>query len=106
MERKQQLLAFLKESPEDPFLLYALAQEELSSGNDEAAETQFNKLLALHPDYVATYYHLGKLLHRRGDKDTAKLVFANGMEVAKSARDQHSLAELQSALLEIEYEDD
>jgi tetratricopeptide (TPR) repeat protein len=104
MSRKDQLLEFLKTSPKDDFLNYALAQEYISEGNDVAAQDLFNSLLEWHPNYVATYYHLGKLLERQGLKEQAMEMYRKGMEKAREAREQHSLAELQSALLELEYD--
>lgn len=104
MDRKSQLLAFLQESPDDPFLNYALATEYVSEGNDEAAAVIFEKLITEQPSYVATYYHLGKLMERRGEKQAAMDIYRKGMEQAKLAGERHSLSELQSALLELEYD--
>ncbi|HMG92453.1 MAG TPA: hypothetical protein VK589_20485, partial [Chryseolinea sp.] len=58
--RIQQLEAFVKEDPHDPFNLYALALEYSKSDVRKAVES-FNQLLNEHADYVPTYYHLGKL---------------------------------------------
>jgi tetratricopeptide (TPR) repeat protein len=104
MNRKAQLLEFLKSSPKDDFLNYALAQEFIAEGNDTEAEVLFLQLLDWHPEYVATYYHLGKLLERKSDKEAAMEMYRKGIEIARRKREQHSLAELQSALLELEYE--
>ncbi|MCC7298573.1 MAG: hypothetical protein IT244_09595 [Bacteroidia bacterium] len=104
MDRKSQILEFLKESPQDAFLNYALAQEHIGAGNDAEAEEIFRHLLLWHPNYVATYYHLGKLLERKQEVDAAKEMYKNGIEVAKSIKEQHALSELQSALLELEYD--
>ena len=105
MSRKAQLLEFLQASPKDDFLNYALAQEYISEGNDAEAEALFLQLLEWHPDYIATYYHLGKLTERKGQKEQAMEIYRRGIERAKAKREQHSLSELQSALLELEYED-
>lgn len=105
MNRKEQLLSFLKESPEDSFLNYALAQEFISAGNDIEAEKIFNFLLNNDPEYTATYYHMGKLLERKAEKDDAMNMYRKGIEIAKKKGEQHTLSELQSALLELEYDD-
>jgi hypothetical protein len=55
---------------------------------------------------VATYYHLGKLLIAQGEKEAALAWFNLGIEHAKAAKELHALSELQSAKLELEYEDD
>lgn len=104
MNRKEQLLKFLESSPDDAFLNYALAQEYISEGNDTDAEKLFNRLIEIHPTYSATYYHLGKLLERRLQTEEAKGVYRTGIETAKQNGEQHAVAELQSALLELEYD--
>ncbi|MFN5218033.1 MAG: tetratricopeptide repeat protein [Sphingomonadales bacterium] len=104
MSRIEQLQLFLKESPEDAFLNYALATEYVGLGDDEKAEGIFRMLLEKHPDYIATYYHLGKLLERKTDKDAAILIYEKGIEKAKKSGERHSLSELQSALLELQYD--
>ena len=59
-----------------------------------------------HPDYLATYYHLGKLYIKLGRKEEAMSIFETGIQKSKLAGEQHTLSELQSAKLELEYEDD
>lgn len=105
MSRIEQIKAFLTESPEDAFLNYALATELVGMGKDNEAEELYRKLLALHPNYIATYYHLGKLLERKFEKDAAMEIYRLGIIKAKESKEQHSLSELQSALLELEYGD-
>jgi tetratricopeptide (TPR) repeat protein len=97
-------MAFLKESPDDAFLNYALATEYVGLGDDDKAEVIFRALLEKHPDYIATYYHLGKLLERKTDKESAILIYEKGIEKAKKIGERHSLSELQSALLELQYD--
>jgi Tfp pilus assembly protein PilF len=101
-QRIEKLLAFLKDTPEDSFLRYALATEFVAAGDDDAALKYFEELLSQDPSYVATYYHLGKLLQRREEKERAASLFRTGMEEAKLKKDQHSLAELQTALTNLE----
>lgn len=104
MNRIEQLMAFLKESPEDAFLNYALATEFVGLGEDDKAEGIFRILLEKHPDYIATYYHLGKLLERKAEKEEAIIIYEKGIEKAKKTGERHSLSELQSALLELQYD--
>jgi tetratricopeptide (TPR) repeat protein len=104
MDRLAQLQAFLKESPDDAFINYAIATEFVSRGNDNEAESIFRQLIANHPAYIATYYHLGKLLERKSEKSEAMDMYRLGIEKATAAGERHSLSELQSALLELEYE--
>lgn len=100
--RVHQLLKFLDEDPKDPFNIYALALEYQKFDPDKAL-TFFNLLLQEHVDYVATYYHLGKLYEELGDKEEATRVFELGIEKAKEQQDPKALRELQNALGELSY---
>ena len=106
MSRIDQIRQFLQDSPNDSFLRYALAQELQKQGDVEAAKDAYLWLTDNQPSYVATYYHLGKLLIAQGEKEAALAWFNLGIEHAKAAKELHGLSELQSAKLELEYEDD
>ena len=106
MSRIDQIRQFLHDSPNDSFLRYALAQELQKQGDVEAAKEAYLWLTDNQPSYVATYYHLGKLLIAQGEKEAALAWFNLGIEHAKAAKELHALSELQSAKLELEYEDD
>lgn len=97
MNRINQLLDFLSESPGDSFLKHALALEYIKAGNLKEAETMFLSNLDHDPAYVATYYHLGKLLERDGRLGEAISIYESGMEHAKKAGDMHAFVELQAA---------
>ena len=104
--RIQQILTFLADTPNDPFLNYALAQEWWKAGDRENALLKYRWLVDQHPNYVATYYHLGKCYMDLGDKVGAMDIFEKGIAIAKSLKEQHALSELQSAKLELEYDED
>lgn len=106
MNRLEQLTAFLQDSPEDAFLHYAIAQELYKLGMLDAALDKYLWLTEHQPQYVSTYYHLGKLLVERGEKEAALAWFNQGIEQAKAAKELHSLSELQSAKLALEYDED
>ena len=106
MSRIDQIRQFLQDSPNDSFLRYALAQELQKQGDVVAAKEAYLWLTDNQPSYVATYYHLGKLLIAQGEKVAALAWFNLGIEHAKAAKELHALSELQSAKLELEYEDD
>lgn len=97
-DRIKKLQLFLAESPDDAFLNYALANEYVSIGNDNQAALIFEQLLAKHPNYSATYYHLGKLLERKDDKEAARVCYEKGIAVTQQNKELHALAELRSAL--------
>ncbi|MEZ4825827.1 MAG: tetratricopeptide repeat protein [Bacteroidia bacterium] len=103
--RLQQLLSFLETAPTDSFTLYSVAYEYLSLGETETAIKYFQQLKSLHPEYIGTYYHLGKALEKSGDKTTAAEIYQSGIDMANKLRDRHALAELQTAFNELLYED-
>ncbi|SER79656.1 tetratricopeptide repeat protein [Pedobacter rhizosphaerae] len=107
--RISKLLEFLESEPNDPFILYALATEYNNANDKENAYSFYLQLTDKHPDYVGTYYHLGKLYEKDGDKEKAIAIYQKGMEVARSKRDMHAFSELQGAFNSasgLDYEDD
>jgi Tfp pilus assembly protein PilF len=102
-DRIEKLQAFLKDSPNDCFLNHALALEYVKLGDEMQARTLFEKNLLNDPKYIATYYHLAKLLERVGDNNEAVRIYELGMPVAKAANDMHSYSELQSAYEDLVY---
>lgn len=97
IDRLQQLTDFLIENPDDPFLKYAIATEHLKLGHTEEALRYYEGLIANHPGYVGTYYHLGKLYEALNRRDDAITVYEKGMHSARAKRDMHALSELQAA---------
>jgi len=102
-DRISKLLAFLKDAPNDCFLHHALALEYVKAGDDTAARSEFEHNLNQDPAYVATYYHLGKLLERARLTDEAVAMYERGMGAAKAAKDMHSYNELQAAYEDLAY---
>lgn len=96
MNRLDQLLAFLNEDPDDAFTLYAIATEYLKT-NAAQALAYYEKLLARHPGYVATYYHAAKLYAQLGRHAEAEQTFAKGLEVSLAANNRHAHRELLAA---------
>lgn len=110
--RTADLLAFLSESPNDPFLKYALTMEYKKMGEDQLVRAGFEDLIQNHGDYIGTYYHYAKFLELAGEKDKALQIYQIGMEVAQRLKNRHAYGELQSAyklamgLDEDDWEDD
>src|SRR5690606_586675 len=102
MDRLAALLDFHRDDPDDPFTRFALAQEYLKAGADDRALAFFEGLIQDHPDYVGTYYHLGKLYERLGRDEAATATYRAGVAAATRAGDAHARAELQGALLAAE----
>lgn len=94
--RIQQLQNFIKESPNDPFLLYALALE-YKQEQPKLAEQYFRQLLENHPNYLPTYYHAALLFARKEEDEITEKTFQQGIALARKQQDTHALSELQNA---------
>jgi len=103
MTRLEQLLHFLEQEPNDPFLIYAIATEYKSMNELEKALTTFQSLMENHPEYVPTYYHLGKTLEALNRNEEAIEVYEKGIAVAMKMKDQHSARELREALQQLTF---
>lgn len=97
MDRIAKLKEFLETNPNDSFIQHALALEYVKAGDDAKAKRLFENLLAKDENYVGSYYHLGKLLERSDEKESALRWYEMGMLKAKEAGDSHAYNELQAA---------
>lgn len=104
--RLSMLLELLRESPHDSFLLFAIAKEYEKAGDQEQALQYYQRLQRDDPDYIGTYYHLGKLYEQLEDVTAAFSTYTAGMEVARRLLDQHAYSELAGARLALGDEDD
>lgn len=98
MDRIAQLNDFIKETPQDPFLHYALTMEYLKLGDNERTRAGFENMVTVYPDYVGTYYHYAKFLEKQNEKDAAEKIYTDGILVANKMRNRHAMSELQAAL--------
>ena len=101
--RIEQLQKFYEEDPNDPFNLYALATEHLSTEPLKSLAL-FEKLLDEHSAYLPTYYHAAKLYQDLGEKERAIAVYEDGMLLARKLNELKTLRELQSAYDELMFE--
>ncbi len=101
-QRLQQLLAFLAESPNESFILFALAKEYEGQGQIENAFKYYLQLQQTNPNYVGLYYHLGKLYEQTNQFDTAFETYEKGIVVAQKAGDRHAQGELMEAKMNLE----
>lgn len=104
MNRIKTLENYLKQTPEDPFLQYALALEYVSNGNTPEAIQLFSNLIKARPDYSATYYHYARLLAEAGAISEAVTTIKLGIEITQTEGNRHAENELR--LLMDELEDD
>ena len=95
MQRLKQLEEFLKEDPNDPFNLYALALEYLKV-DVKRAQDLFEDLIKEKPEYLPTYYPLAQLLMEQKDP-RAEVIFKQGIDTAKRLNDLKTFKELSTA---------
>lgn len=95
-DRLALLLKDYKENPDDPFNLYALANEYKNEAPLKAL-SYFELLIEKHPDYVPTYYHLAHLYIDFNQEEKAKATFEAGIQKATENHEPLLLRELKSA---------
>jgi Tfp pilus assembly protein PilF len=103
MDRIAKLKEFMAANPKDNFVQHALALEYVKAGDDEEARKLFEQILINDESYIGSYYHLAKLLERKGLKEEAIRWYEKGMLKAKENGDQHAFNELQSAYEDLVY---
>lgn len=96
-ERLEKLLKHLDESPDDAFLLFAVAKEYEKFEKLDKALTYYSHLKTTSPDYIGLYYHLGKFYEMISEDILAVKTYKEGIELAKKQGDFHSLSELNTA---------
>ncbi len=96
--RIKKIMDFLNESPNDNFLLHALALEHMKLENFEEAKNIFVRLLDINPNYIGSYYHLGATYAKLKNKTKAIVTYEEGIKIATQLKDFHSLSELRNAL--------
>jgi len=114
MSRKERIEAMLLENPADAFLRFALAKEREKEGADTSAGSAgpagareiYEQLLQDQPEYVGTYYHLGKTLERLNEPGEAWKIYSEGINVTRRLGEKHAMSELAGARLELGDEDD
>ena len=101
MSRINILKGFLESDPKDSFSRYALALEYVKAGQHDDAMREFETVKTNDPDYVATYFQLGKLYQELGKAHDSEKTFRTGMVAAAKIGDEHTRSELEGALDEL-----
>jgi tetratricopeptide (TPR) repeat protein len=94
----------LAKSPDDSFLLFAIAKEYEKMDNLEKAMTTYYHLKKIDPDYIGLYYHLAKLHEEFSEPVEALKIYDEGIALAKKIADFHALSELNNARMNCEIE--
>ena len=87
--------------PGDSFITFAIAKEYEKGSNFDEALSHYLSIAENDPNYVGLYYHLGKLYEERDDIHAAISAYDKGMNVAKTAGDDHAYSELAGAKMMI-----
>jgi tetratricopeptide (TPR) repeat protein len=98
MDRIAFLMDFIGKNPADLFSRHALAMEMIKLGNDAEAKLVLDQILLIDPNYVGSYYHLGKVEERLGLFNDELSAYEKGIQVATVLGDLHALRELKAAL--------
>jgi tetratricopeptide (TPR) repeat protein len=105
-DRLKMIETMLETNPKDSFLHYAAALEHHKNGDTLQAIKILKSIVKNDPNYLASYYQLGKLLEEKGKHQEAIDTYLAGKEVAKRQSDMKTLGELSEALMLLDvYED-
>jgi predicted TPR repeat methyltransferase len=100
-ERVLKLQGMLSKSPDDPFLLYALAMERKKTNTSEAVEL-LQRVIQLDPAQCYAYFQLGQTQEIIGNLDAARSAYRDGIAAAARYGDSHAGQEIAGALQMIE----
>ncbi|MFN0030694.1 MAG: hypothetical protein ACKVOR_00895 [Flavobacteriales bacterium] len=98
-DRLKMIEHMLVTNPDDCFLLYCAALELHKKGEIVAAIKSIRHIVKQDPDYLPSYYQLGKWLEECGKQDEAIIAYKAGRSVAKKRNDIKTLGELSEALM-------
>lgn len=94
----EQLEALLADSPDDTFLLYALAMELDNCEQHSRSLEVFDALMTQQPPYVPAFFMSAQQLVRLERIDEARTNLRNGIEHARQQNDAHAAAEMSEFL--------
>lgn len=103
--RMELIEEMLEKNPDDTFLNYAAALEYKKDNENEKAINMFRRIIDKDPEYLPTYYQLGKLLEEKNKTQEAIDFYKRGRELAKKKNDIKTLGELSEALLILDEDD-
>lgn len=99
-----QLEALLAKEPNDPFVLYGLAQEHAKQGDHARAVEFYDRCLAVDPNYHYAYFHKAMTLRQRGeagDEGRAIETLRAGLVRARAGSDAKAASEIAGLLDEM-----
>lgn len=103
--RMNMLINLIHQMPNDPFLHYGLALEYFNMSDFQKSIELFEEIIQKFPNYVPTYYQYAQAYEKLNNVEKAKEMYRKGIDTAVKENDLHALAELRSALNELEFDD-
>jgi tetratricopeptide (TPR) repeat protein len=94
MDRVAMLKEILADNPNDLFAHYGLAMEYANAGDTAAALAEYEKIVAMDPNYVPAYQMGGQLLLNLRRDEEARRWFDKGIKAARRTGNQHAESEM------------
>ena len=98
MPSVEQLEAMLKDTPDDTFLLYALAMELDNREQHQRSLDIFTALMSQATPYVPAFFMSAQQLVRLDRVNEARTCLRSGIEQARQQGDAHAAAEMSEFL--------
>lgn len=98
MSRRDKIQSMLQESPDDVFLIYALAMEFSKESDVESALSAFGRVREIDPNYVPAYFQAGQLLAQEVRIEEAQAILKEGIQIARQNGDDHAFGEMSEFL--------
>jgi tetratricopeptide (TPR) repeat protein len=98
MSRLDKLLKILDTEPNDPFVLYGIAQEHANAECFAEAVAFYDRCLAADASYLYAFYHKAVAQKEMQDEPGAKDTARAGLAAARKAGDFKAQSELQTLL--------
>jgi tetratricopeptide (TPR) repeat protein len=102
-QRKAKLIEMLAETPNDVFINFAIAMEEMATENLQLAIIFFQKCIEINPNHIPSRFQLAKIAQSKGDVAQAIALLNEGIELLQKSNDTKTLNEFKSLLDEIEF---
>ncbi len=96
--RRSKIEAMLAADPEDTFLLYSLAMEEIKAGESKEGISRLERLTHADPPYVPAFFMAAQTLAAQGAIDRAREFLRRGIEQARAQGDAHAAGEMAELL--------
>ena len=100
--RMKQLKEMLQKQPRDAFLLYGMALELKKAQDLQKALEYLQRVIEVDPAYGYAFYQMGQIHEERGEVDSARQSYRDGIEAARRSGDSHAQSELETALTMLE----